>query len=269
MNTTLGIDCSHWQDDHSTPQRMDFKKASAAGARFAFIKVSERGAIDADFEINWLSAKAAGLPRGAYHFLRWDLPAITQARVFCACLAEDAGELPPVADFEAPAAGGKYPSNAMLLQFLEEVEKRLNRRPMVYTSPGFWRSYGNNKMTGRADAYWSIFPLWIAHYFKTISPDTQPAIPAPWQAYSFWQFTSAGDGPAFGAESRSIDLNYFNGDAQALRDFMRGTRGQSADRPDDPAQPPPVEEAEPAGCIKNVAERLKHVEDFLSGFRLP
>ena len=59
-----GIDVSHWQDDKSTPQKMNFVKAQAMGAKFVFIKVSERGGMDEDFFYNWKNAKAAGiLPR--------------------------------------------------------------------------------------------------------------------------------------------------------------------------------------------------------------
>ena len=47
-----GIDVSVWQDDNSTPQKMDFSKAKAAGARFVFIKACERGFIDPDFIYN-------------------------------------------------------------------------------------------------------------------------------------------------------------------------------------------------------------------------
>ena len=78
-----GIDVSHWQDDKSTPQKMNFSRAAQAGARFVFIKVSERGGVDRDWEYNWKSAADAGLPRGGYHFLRWDLSGILQARIFC------------------------------------------------------------------------------------------------------------------------------------------------------------------------------------------
>ena len=74
-----GIDISVWQDDNSTPQHMDMEKAKAAGARFIFIKACERGFIDPDFIYNWQNAKDAGIPRGAYHFLRWDLSGLMQA----------------------------------------------------------------------------------------------------------------------------------------------------------------------------------------------
>ena len=62
---TLGIDVSKWQDDNSTPQRMDFKKAYDAGARFVFIKASQACWMDEDMLYNWKSAQDAGLLRSA------------------------------------------------------------------------------------------------------------------------------------------------------------------------------------------------------------
>ncbi len=271
MITTLGLDCSHWQNDKSTPQKMDFKKAAAAGAHFAFIKVSERGGIDVDYEYNWKAAKEADMPRGGYHFLRWDLPATTQARVFCAALQDDPGELPPVADFEAPAKDGLYPSNSMLLAFLEEVEKILGRRPMIYTSPGFWKSHGNNKTTRRPEQFWSIYPLWIAHYFTTMNPGiTKPSIPAPWSSWTFWQYTATGNGPAFGAESKGIDLNLFNGDLIDLQALIDKTTGKDTPKPPTPpAGEIPIDEHYLQSQINILAAHLKNVENFLGGFKLP
>jgi len=222
-----GIDVSHWQDDKSTAQKMDFTKAVARGAKFVFIKVSERGAIDKDFEYNWKAARDAGLLRGGYHFLRWDLTGLIQARIFSELLKDDPGELPPVADFEAPRMGSRYPSNALLLQFLETVEGKLNRTPMIYTSPGYWGIHGRNKYTKRFDDKWAYYPLWIAHYKKDIIPGTtQPQMIDPWKSmkksWTFWQYTSVGDGPAYGAESKGIDLNLFNGTEKQLVDFAYG-----------------------------------------------
>ena len=79
MTKTLGIDVSRWQDNNSTAQKMDFAKAHAAGARFVFIKASQQLWTDEDIFYNWKSAKAAGLLRGAYHFLTWDKPGRDQA----------------------------------------------------------------------------------------------------------------------------------------------------------------------------------------------
>ncbi len=45
----------------------------------------------------------------------------------------------------------------------------------------------------------------------------------PWKSagktWTFWQYTQNGDGLAYGAESKSIDLNWFNGDLDALKKF--------------------------------------------------
>jgi lysozyme len=229
----LGIDVSHWQDDKSTAQKVNFKKAVEKGARFVFIKVSERGTLDKDFEYNWQAAKDAGLLRGGYHFLRWDLSGLLQARIFSEILMEDKGELPPVADFEAPRSGSLYPSNALLEQFLIEVESKLGKKPILYTSPGYWDIHGRNKVTKLFDAKWAYYTLWVAHYFKTYEAGvTKPSELQPWKSagktWTFWQYTQNGDGPAYGAESKSIDLNWFNGSLAELNKFAGITGGSSS-----------------------------------------
>ena len=241
QETTLmikGIDVSHWQNDKSTPQKMNFKKAVNNGAKFVFIKVSERGAIDRDFEYNWAAAKQAGLLRGGYHFLRWDLSGLVQARIFSELLRDDPGELPPVADYEAPRLGSRYPSNSLLEQFLVEVETKTDRKPMIYTSPGYWGIHGRNKFTRQFDQKWAYYPLWVAHYMKSYQEGvSKPYELQPWavmgKQWTFWQYTSNGDGLAFGAESKSIDLNWFNGTLKELNDFAYGTATT-------PAAPTPI-----------------------------
>ena len=241
-----GIDVSHWQNDKSTPQKMNFAKSVARGAKFAFMKVSERGGIDQDFLDNWKNAKGAGLLRGGYHFLRWDLSGLLQARIFCEILKDDPGELPPVADFEAPIKDGKYPSNALLEQFLLEVEAILGIRPMIYTSPGFWKSYGRNKDTKQFETKWAVYPLWVAHYMKTYLPGvSKPDEMYPWKSlgktWTFWQYTATGDGIAYGAESKGIDLNWFNGSLDDLFKFANKATGfPIPGETPDPGVPPVV-----------------------------
>ena len=87
---------------------------------------------------------------------------------------------------------------------------------MIYTSPGFWNSYGKNKTTGQFEASWSYYPLWIAHYTTA----SAPILPEPWKSanvpWLFWQHSNTGDGLKFGAESKAIDLNWFNGSQAEL-----------------------------------------------------
>lgn len=243
-----GIDISHWQDDKSTPQKMDFKKSVQAGAKFVYIKVAERGYIDRDWEYNWKAAKDAGLLRGGYHFLRWDLSGLVQARLFSDVLLDDPGELPPVADYEAPRKGSRYPSNALLEQFLVEVENKLGRRPMIYTSPGFWNMHGRNKVTRTFEHKWIYYPLWIAHYFKKYEPGvTKPQMIEPWKSmgktWTFWQWTSNGDGLAYGAESKSIDLNWFNGTLDEL--YALANTSQPSPTPTPTPSPTPIPGKDP------------------------
>lgn len=254
MSRLLGIDVSVWQDDNSTAQQMNFVKAKQAGANFVFIKASERGGVDPDFIYNWQAAKEAGLPRGAYHFLRWDLSGLMQARVFCALLKDDPGELPPVADFEAPIKNGIYPSNSLLAQFLEVVESELGRVPMIYTSPGFWNSYGKIKNSNSFDQKWIYYPLWLAHYTSA----ENPMMIEPWKSagknWTFWQYSSAGDGAKFGAESNYIDLNRFNGDVIDLQKLMG----------EDVIEPPVTPPVTPPSSDYYV-ERLSNIESWARG----
>lgn len=201
MATTLGIDCSVWQDNDSTPQMMDFAKSKAAGAKFVFIKASQGGALDGDYVNNWLHAEGV-LPRGAYHFYDWRVSYSVQINLFCQIVENDPGELPPALDYEsrinvpirATAAG-------IALRFLKDVEQRTGRTPLLYTSPGFWGEFGLPANTDFAK-----FPLWVANYGVY-----KPSVPKPWTNWTFWQYSSTGDGLKFGAESKSLDMDYFNG----------------------------------------------------------
>ena len=47
---------------------------------------------------------------------------------------------------------------------------------MIYTSPGYWKSYGNNKKTGRPDDYWQ-------DYTKNMEAVTPDAVLAAAQKY--------------------------------------------------------------------------------------
>lgn len=214
MTRTLGIDVSVWQDNNSTPQQVNFKKAYDAGARFAFIKASQSTFCDLDFIYNWNSSKNAGLLRGAYHFLVWETKPETQAAFFWGLLKNDPGELPPVVDFEWWST---IPSNAIniLWAFLVEFKRLSGKTCIVYTAPGFWQPYG------RQNVEWSQFPLWIADYGanNANAPKAYPTVPKPWKDWLFWQYSSKGDGLKFGCESLSVDMNYFNGSLEELYMF--------------------------------------------------
>lgn len=201
MTYILGCDVSRWQDDISTPQRINFDQMRDAGARFVFIKASQGTWADRDILYNWQAAKDAGMYRGAYHYFDWRDGSEEQARFFAGLLREDPGELPPVFDYEMRSgAPGRSAAIARAQAFIHTAEDVLGKPVMIYTSPGYWREYGSNTLVGNRK-------LWLAHYYT----DT-PAVPHDWTGWNFWQFTDLGDGPLFGAESLELDMNWYNGD---------------------------------------------------------
>ena len=212
MTYTLGLDVSRWQDDNSTAQQMDFTKSVAMGAKFVFIKSSQRLWTDEDILYNWKTAKAAGLLRGAYHFLDWEVSPKEQAQYAWSVIQNDPGELPPVIDFEY---WNPPPANAydMLWNYVIEMERLSGKKPIIYTGAFFWESYGT-----QADV-WKNYPLWIASYSTQEYMEYNLARLTPWDKWTFWQYSSKGDGIAFGAESLNLDMNYFNGSLNDLLVF--------------------------------------------------
>jgi lysozyme len=249
--TVLGIDLSKWDGI------WDAEKAKAAGAAFAFIKASQATFTDPLFSTHWSKGKAAGLLRGAYHYLDYTKPARDQASYFAALLKVSPGELPPVVDFEQRRTDNNPAvARAFLRDFLAQMSS-FGFTPIIYTSNGFWSEYGD-----KADPTWAKYPLWIAQY--TTAP--APTVPLPWTRWTFWQYTSKGSGPSYGTESLSLDLNHFNGSLNELRMFA----GLAAS---DPVTPPTVPAPGPLTLEERVAlleQRAAALEQKLStGTPLP
>ncbi len=141
----------------------------------------------------------------------------------------DFGELPLFADFEE-AYGGQYQGWRKWYDFLERLKELVGDKEIsVYTAFYYWRDNAPNATTQKDSLeYFHQYPLWIANYGAA-----EPSVPKPWgeNEWLFWQFTEVGDGELYGVESKGIDLNYFNGDAEAFRQRF----GIS-----DPGDPPPV-----------------------------
>lgn len=217
IKEVLGADISLWQDNNATPEKMDMQQARNNGIEFLFIKASQGFSRDPDFYDNWQNAKKAGIPRGAYHFAdkTWGT-AKQQAEAFWNTISFDEGELPPVLDFEARENIGL----SFIKYFLEYIDERSKFTPILYTGQSFW-----DKLTGSAHADWVLkYPLWMAYPDLKIKSPVRgipsdlmdgPLLPNIWKNNNippmFWQFTWVGDGVYYGAESKSFDLNIFNG----------------------------------------------------------
>jgi hypothetical protein len=150
------------------------------------------------------------------------------------------GFLPPVIDAEA--AGdvlGKTEYSAWINAFSDEIFRLSGVRPIVYANINYAVNFIDESVASR-------HKLWLARYNggndpSTVDPQTsQPELasfhPNPYGSWNvpvggarsddswrFWQYTSMGDGPAFGVSSTFLDLDLYNGSLDELRkEFLIG-----------------------------------------------
>jgi lysozyme len=237
MTRTLGLDVSFYQDDDTTPQQIDFKKAKAQGAEFVIIRASQGLDTDPDLTYNIAEAKKAGLVCGAYHFIDYRIPPTEQMDHF-AYVSGDA-------DFHAldlekhPYWRAQFPNRSQWLIWLYGAFERLDSygiKSMLYTN----KNYAKNLL--RPIPEWlKKRPLWIAQYpYKWIDPAKFNPYHGDWDNWTFFQFTDRGDGLAYGMESKQVDMNYFNGSLDDLRRFAgKDTQPQPQPDPEPEADPVP------------------------------
>src|SRR3990167_537726 len=216
----LGVDVSKWQGV------LDWGKCAAAGAKFAFIRAGSIDNLtgvpyyDYQYPLNAMDAPKF-LPVGFYWYFRPNHDPLVQADYFCDLIEDDSWLLPPVVDVED--AGGKTPGQVAdaVIAFLVRVFERLGFLPIIYTRASFW----NPSVAIRDN--WSLYDLWIARY--TLLPEPWGNVgdgtwlkPRDWTEWTFWQHSADGNGlgNVYGAESDSIDLDYFNGSEQDLADYI-------------------------------------------------
>jgi len=215
---TIGLDVSFWQDYNGTPQQIDFVKTKNNGAYYVIIRASQDVYADSDWEYNWYESKKAGLLRGAYHFFDYRKAAAPQAKFFARLMIEDRAELPPALDLEKHRDWPLPPRRNMLLAietFIHTFEDVYGAKPLFYTNPSMLRYY-----LKPVPDWLMEYDLWIAHYLK--NPEDREPYFAPWDKWTFWQFTDRGDGKAYGMESKQVDVNYFNGSLEDLKKYAGG-----------------------------------------------
>lgn len=201
-----GTDVSKYQGE------VNWDHVRKAGIAFAFIKATEGGdRVDDMFDRNWRAAKAAGIPRGAYHFFYFCRPAIEQAHWFMRHVPRDGTALPPVLDMEwnhlSPTCRLRPDPEivrAEMKVFLDAVERHYGKRPIIYTSIDFFDRNELRRFSG--------YEFWL----RSVAghPDDKYSN-HPW---TFWQYTGTGILP--GIEGNA-DINVFNGSAEAWRNWLK------------------------------------------------
>ena len=191
-----GIDVSHWQGT------IDWARVRAAGKSFTFAKATEGvGFKDDAYERNKAEAMGQGIKFGAYHFARPGNNPVMEADWFVNNMGLQRGMLIPALDIEVTDGLSATALTSWTKAWLQRVTERTGVRPLIYTSPAFWR---NNLSDSRwfADNGYSV--LWVAHWNTT-----NPSVPGSnWggKSWTFWQYSS--DGAVSGISGR-VDLNRY------------------------------------------------------------
>jgi lysozyme len=180
-----GIDVSHWQG------RIDWKAVAASGIDFAIAKATDGlHMVDTWYVRNHGRARTNRVPFTAYHFARpagGTANAIRQADHFLKVADLWSVNLIPALDLEQTGGLSSEQLLKWTLAWLHRVEQRLGVKPMVYTSPGFWRGALDNTSAVAAAGY---EVLWIAHY-EAQAP-TVPGHRWDHNGWVIWQWTECG-----------------------------------------------------------------------------
>lgn len=235
-----GIDVAKYQGE------IDWQAVKASGIAFAFIKATEGSDIlDTKFHHNWAAAKAAGVPRGAYHFSYWCSPIENQIAWFKRHVPVERDALPPVLDlewnFQSPTCPKRIPKEQALVaihKFLRAMEAHYGKKPIIYVDIPFHRDVLNNNEL--AD-----YPIWVR------SVAAPPQMRYPGRRWAFWQYTERGSVP--GIRGR-VDKNVFAGTQAewsrlAATNFGAGGRAGSALAPAPVAAPAPPVTATPQEAV--------------------
>ena len=233
-----GIDISKHQGD------VNHLEVAESGMLFCICKATEgRNYEDPKFEQNIQQIRAVleeGLDYypGAYHFARPDsdgggaADGAAEAEDFCDVLERVCGDileyfLPPVLDFEKYSESDVNENIPWIDAWIEVVEGRLGRQPMIYTGSNVWRYE-----VGNTSKYIN-YPLWQVYYSGTAS---QPPV-MPWPSWTMWQYSGGGsyqhhpDVPGVGV----VDVNRWHGTLEELMQFARAG-----------GTPPPVDNTWPS-----------------------
>jgi len=199
-----GVDVSRYQG------KIDFDRLRAAGNHFVFIKATE-GAdyVDPNFADNWRRARAAGLPRAAYHFMYWCSFASEQAKWFEKNVPNDPDALPPVLDVEwnnHSSCGKRLDPDeafAKVQYMLDAMERYTGKLPIIYTDITFHREV----LAGRhlPNTYW----------LRSVAAEPDDRYDG--DSFTFWQWTTTG---RVAGVSGDIDRNAFYGSPDEWTVFL-------------------------------------------------
>ncbi len=193
-----GVDISKWNGNAAS--QID----SSDNITFIICKATEGlNAIDRDFDKNWQLIIDKKYILGAYHFYHVDDDPIKQAEHFMATLnAKGKTDITPIVDIEQASLTPHKKIDIVSLQkkffmFLNHLQQKCNRIPMIYTDTEFADTYLANNSFNK-------YPLWLAQYTNA----AKPKLPITWKQKGFkiWQKRDN-----YFIDTRTYDFDVFYG----------------------------------------------------------
>lgn len=198
-----GVDVSHWQ------KSIDWKKVADAGYKFAFVKCTQGiGFVDQFYQINKEGIRKAGMLFGAYHFADASDP-IMEAQHFLKNVGDlKEGEI-VILDYENRALADPA---SWSLKWLNEVEKKLGFKPILYTYHDILKKYDWSKVSNNNNGLWAArYGLQTQNPMAAFKPST-----GSWPFFAIWQYCSKGSVPGI---SGNVDLNTTDMTIEILRKY--------------------------------------------------
>lgn len=229
---TIGIDISRWQNGLQWQQLRD------AGVKFAILKASQ-GAFSRDpsMPVHYRGAREHGMIVGAFHWLDPQYTARLQIENFMAAcrgyefdfyaldVEQQWKDWKEWSDHAITQVYDPARISSVAAEAMKELRSRVAKPVMLYTRASFIKDYAQPM-----DAWVHQWPLWLAHYpytrdreridWETLLRDRlpkrkNPLMPAKAENWTFWQFS--GDKFILPGCPSTLDLDFFNGDEEALR----------------------------------------------------
>ena len=224
----VGIDVSHYQNENTSPNPINWGSVKNAGNSFVFVKASEGISSNENPQgtnpdgisytaSNVQGATGAGLLVGVYHLAHPDLhPSLADAENEAVNFINQGGSftgngfLPPALDLESDYGLDKPTLSQWLRTWLQYVECQQRVRPILYTI-GFVARY-------LLEDDLKTYPLWI------VTDDGNPSGPPTYSQQTWlnppdWAFKQYRRDLPNGCPgiTGNIDLDSFNGTLDALQ----------------------------------------------------
>ena len=267
----LGVDVAYYQSYATDYGKWWFNPSvgKPLGLSFGMIRASHGLTKDPEVEKFAKLFESAGIPYGFYHYAEPWYTYDKQVDFFAEIISDLNYDLPPTLDLEKEGCYLSFAKN-----FLGRLGTKTGKKPMLYTSGGYWGG-----LIGHENATWALdYYLWWAQYPYTNGGvrgipdkirDGSPDLKEPFKDWDFWQFTAYGDGEYFGGDydkryenKATLDLNVHNGGIIDM--YEKFAIGTEPEQPEDPIIVDPQPEPDPAlGKVRVIARQSNSAPGWL------